>query len=71
MPRTFTELGNAPCSRALRSHSSGLGDPRRHDTQYGLAAAVWTRAILEAMRVARSLRAGVVWVDYMQPIASY
>jgi betaine-aldehyde dehydrogenase len=38
-----------------------------NDTQYGLAAAVWTRDIYKAFRVVKSLRAGIVWVNHMQP----
>ena len=36
-------------------------------TPYGLAAAVWTRDIYKAFRVVKSLRAGIVWVNHMQP----
>ena len=38
-----------------------------NDTYFGLAAAVWTRDIFRAMRVVKSLRAGIVWVNHMQP----
>jgi betaine-aldehyde dehydrogenase len=38
-----------------------------NDTPFGLAAAVWTRDIFKAMRAVKSLRAGIVWVNHMQP----
>jgi len=38
-----------------------------NDTQYGLAAAVWSRDIFKVFRVVKSLRAGIVWVNHMQP----
>jgi betaine-aldehyde dehydrogenase len=38
-----------------------------NDSPYGLAAAVWTRDIFKAFRVVKSLRAGIVWVNHMQP----
>src|SRR5436309_3348899 len=38
-----------------------------NDTYYGLAAAVWTRDIFRALRTVKQLRAGIVWVNHMQP----
>jgi aldehyde dehydrogenase len=38
-----------------------------NDTYYGLAAAVWTRDIFRALRTVKALRAGIVWVNHMQP----
>jgi betaine-aldehyde dehydrogenase len=38
-----------------------------NDTHYGLAAAVWTRDIFRALRTVKQLRAGIVWVNHMQP----
>jgi acyl-CoA reductase-like NAD-dependent aldehyde dehydrogenase len=38
-----------------------------NDTTYGLAAAVWTTDVKRALRVARGIKAGVVWVNDSQP----
>jgi betaine-aldehyde dehydrogenase len=38
-----------------------------NDTPYGLAAAVWSRDIFRAFRVVKQLKAGIVWVNHMQP----
>ena len=34
-----------------------------NDTMYGLAAAIWTRDLSTAHRMARGIRAGTVWVN--------
>ena len=38
-----------------------------NDNEYGLAAAVWTNDIKKALRTARALRAGIVWINDTQP----
>lgn len=38
-----------------------------NDTPYGLAAAVWSRDIFKCLRLVKALRAGIVWVNTMQP----
>jgi acyl-CoA reductase-like NAD-dependent aldehyde dehydrogenase len=38
-----------------------------NDNEYGLAAAVWTKDIKKALRTARAIRAGIVWINDSQP----
>jgi len=41
-----------------------------NDTEYGLAAAIWSRDIGLALRTAKAVKAGVVWVNDSQPAPS-
>jgi 4-guanidinobutyraldehyde dehydrogenase/NAD-dependent aldehyde dehydrogenase len=47
---------------AFDSEEEALGIA--NDTEYGLAAGLWTQNLARAHRVARKLRAGSVWVNY-------
>jgi len=38
-----------------------------NDTEYGLAAGIWTRNVTRAARVAQQIRAGIVWVNTYHP----
>jgi betaine-aldehyde dehydrogenase len=38
-----------------------------NDSPYGLAAAIWTRDIYKAFRTIKQIRAGIIWVNHMQP----
>ena len=38
-----------------------------NDTEYGLAAAVWTKDITRGLRVVRELRAGITWINTYHP----
>jgi betaine-aldehyde dehydrogenase len=37
-----------------------------NDSEYGLAAALWTRDVTKALRVARRIRAGTIWINDAQ-----
>jgi len=45
----------------FRSVEEGIA--QGNDTSYGLAAAVWTRDVSKALKAARAIRAGTVWVN--------
>jgi betaine-aldehyde dehydrogenase len=38
-----------------------------NDTDFGLAAGVWTQDITKAMRVIREIRAGITWINTYHP----
>lgn len=52
-----------PVLSTLSFKSIEEGLRQANDTIYGLAAAVWTRDIKKAHRVARELKAGTVWIN--------
>ena len=52
-----------PVMSVLKFKDAGEVIARGNRTQYGLAAAVWTRDIQKALRLANGLRAGTVWVN--------
>jgi len=56
-----------PVAAVMPFEDEGEAVRMANDTHYGLAAAVWTRDIFRAFRVVKAMRAGVVWVNTMQP----
>ncbi len=72
-PTVFDEVRNdmkiareeifGPVLATLRFDDEARAIAVANDTPYGLAAAVWTRDVKRAHRVARALKAGTVWIN--------
>lgn len=58
-------FGPVVCVRAFSSEQEGV--TIANNSKYGLAAAIMTTDDAKAKRVARALRAGIVWVNCSQP----
>lgn len=56
-----------PVASVIPFHDEQEAVQIANNTPYGLAAAVWSRDIFKALRVVKALRAGIVWVNHMQP----
>jgi aminomuconate-semialdehyde/2-hydroxymuconate-6-semialdehyde dehydrogenase len=61
--RTVREEIFGPCCHVSPFDSEDEVIARANDTDYGLAAAVWTENLSRAHRVAARLQAGVTWVN--------
>ena len=72
-PTIWTGLGDGarvvreeifgPCCHVAPFDEEDEVVARANDTEYGLAAAVWTENVSRAHRVARRLEAGITWVN--------
>jgi len=72
-PTVFTDVSNSmriareeifgPVLSVIPFKDADDAVAQGNETVYGLAAAVWTRDVGKALRMARSLRAGTVWVN--------
>jgi aldehyde dehydrogenase (NAD+) len=86
-PTVFTDVKNSmriareeifgPVAAAIPFKDENDAIFQGNDTTYGLAAAVWTKDISRAHKIARALKAGTVWIncygmiDPMSPFGGY
>jgi aldehyde dehydrogenase (NAD+) len=83
-PTVFTDVNNSMriaqeeifgpvvCAIPFKDESDVIR--QANNTIYGLSAGVWTRDVSKAHRIARSVRAGTVWVNcynQLDPISSF
>lgn len=76
-PTIFTDVENSariareeifgPVAAVIPFDSESDAIRIANDSPYGLAAAVWSRDIFRALRMVKAVRAGIVWVNHMQP----
>ena len=59
-------FGPVACVIPFDDEERGAADRQRHPLT-AWPRAVWTRDIFRAMRAVKQLRAGIVWVNHMQP----
>jgi (Z)-2-((N-methylformamido)methylene)-5-hydroxybutyrolactone dehydrogenase len=86
-PSIFTRVNNrmriaqeeifGPVLGVIRFHDEDEAIAIANDTNYGLAAGIWTGSIRRAVNVSARVRAGTVWVNtyravsYMSPFGGY
>jgi betaine-aldehyde dehydrogenase len=76
-PTIFSEVDNSariareeifgPVATVISFENEADAIKIANDTPFGLAAAVWSRDIYRALRTVKAIRAGIVWVNHMQP----
>jgi len=67
--RVVAEEIFGPVLAVMRFSSEEEAIAQANGTQYGLAAAVWTKDVHRAHRVAHRLRAGTVWINAYRVVA--